>query len=660
MTKSSYTMRINRTTVDKLGIKMYDRPSAVLAEIIANSYDADAENVLVKLPMGKLLVTKTNGNIQNQEYEMQVIDDGIGMEPNVIDSFYLVVGSDRRKDSRRGNLTPKNRKVMGRKGIGKLAPFGICKEIEVETSGGEKTAKGYKIAHFILKYDDINKETNENYKPDKGLHDGKYAKHSGTKITLRSFYRRKTPDAITFGRQMARRFGLEMPNFHVKLIDPYEVKCFKLNPLNVEYEDETKISLDTKPIILEDGKELPIKGWIAYAKTPYKNPDIAGVRIYARGKIVSSTRDFNMDAGFSGEHNIRSYLVGQIFADWLDDDEDYIRSDRQDILWDVDLVRAFQNWGKDRIKELGKISLKPMRAKTWKLFMENSNIEKDAKEKFSEKILQDTAIGLGKTIGQIANRDDLTDEDYINSLKQLIFTVTPHKMLVDSLHEIENLEDQTDPLIYIAKIFETARIAEIASMGQVAFERIQVLKKLQTMIREYQTNEKQLQDLIEKSPWIIDPQWTTLSSNKSFHNMRKAFESWYKKTYDEEIVTTALSGDESKRPDFVMLNITSKNIEIIEIKIPMHKLQDDEFKRIIIYYDRMNEFLTKHEEFKVEFSNVRITLICDELCLTNTSKHAYDDLDNKGNLIKKNWERILKDSEKSHEDFLNIQNSQQY
>ena len=32
-----YTMRISRLTIDKLGIQMYDRVSAVLAELLMNS-----------------------------------------------------------------------------------------------------------------------------------------------------------------------------------------------------------------------------------------------------------------------------------------------------------------------------------------------------------------------------------------------------------------------------------------------------------------------------------------------------------------------------------------------------------------------------------------------------------------------------------------------
>ena len=53
-----YTMRISRLTVDKLGIQMYDRVSAVLAELIANPYDADAENVTIQLPFGQYLARK--------------------------------------------------------------------------------------------------------------------------------------------------------------------------------------------------------------------------------------------------------------------------------------------------------------------------------------------------------------------------------------------------------------------------------------------------------------------------------------------------------------------------------------------------------------------------------------------------------------------------
>ena len=48
----AYSMRISRLTVDKLGVKLYDKVSAVIAELIANAYDADATNVTVRAPNG--------------------------------------------------------------------------------------------------------------------------------------------------------------------------------------------------------------------------------------------------------------------------------------------------------------------------------------------------------------------------------------------------------------------------------------------------------------------------------------------------------------------------------------------------------------------------------------------------------------------------------
>ena len=42
---------------------------------------------------------------------------------------------------------------------------------------------------------------------------------------------------------------------------------------------------------------------------------------------------------------MRSYLVGEVHADWLDDDaEDLIRTDRQSILWDSERGQASRGW----------------------------------------------------------------------------------------------------------------------------------------------------------------------------------------------------------------------------------------------------------------------------------------------------------------------------
>src|SRR5260370_2434360 len=135
-----YKMTISRLTVDKLGVKLYDKVSAVIAELVANSYDADATEVTITAPMGEFLATKQKGEIKDRGYSIELSDNGLGMTADEVNKFYLKVGAERRSDERGDTSKKYNRKVMGRKGVGKLAPFGICRIIDVLSPGGPQVA----------------------------------------------------------------------------------------------------------------------------------------------------------------------------------------------------------------------------------------------------------------------------------------------------------------------------------------------------------------------------------------------------------------------------------------------------------------------------------------------------------------------------------------
>lgn len=224
-----YTMTISRLTVDKLGVKLYDRVSAVIAELIANSYDADATEVEVRAPMGELLATKHGGMLTDKGYIIEVIDNGIGMTPAEVNSFYLRVGAERRSDPNRGERSKIfNRRVMGRKGVGKLAPFGICQKIEILTSGGElisgkgedgQPVNGYLTAHLILDRGGILLPTDEDYHPLVGELDGSVSTWHGMKLKLTIFGHRSVPSHKEFERQLSQRFGLSNANWQIKLTD---------------------------------------------------------------------------------------------------------------------------------------------------------------------------------------------------------------------------------------------------------------------------------------------------------------------------------------------------------------------------------------------------------------------------------------------------------
>lgn len=55
--RGKYRMTVSRMTVDKLGVKLYDKVSAVIAELVANGYDADAERIIIEAPMDTMLAS---------------------------------------------------------------------------------------------------------------------------------------------------------------------------------------------------------------------------------------------------------------------------------------------------------------------------------------------------------------------------------------------------------------------------------------------------------------------------------------------------------------------------------------------------------------------------------------------------------------------------
>ncbi len=102
------------------------QPQAVLSEIVANSWDAAAENV--------------NVTIDKPTDTITIDHDGIGMDFNDVIDHFLTLGFKR--GATIGELTPiKQRKPMGRKGIGKLSSFSIARVVDVFTiKDGQRTA----------------------------------------------------------------------------------------------------------------------------------------------------------------------------------------------------------------------------------------------------------------------------------------------------------------------------------------------------------------------------------------------------------------------------------------------------------------------------------------------------------------------------------------
>ena len=169
---------------------------------------------------------------------------------------------------------------------------------------------------------------------------------------------------------------------------------------------------------------------------------MAGVRIYARGKIVAQTRDFDIRTGFTGEFKMRSYLTGAICAEWLDDVDDLVRTDRQDIIWNSDLGATLREWGQELLRELAARADASAGQRVWDLFLEESQLEERLRIALpNNRAVREAVLGAARTLVRRADRDSLKNPDYINRVVRLAYAIGPHTTLLSTLDEIASSMD---------------------------------------------------------------------------------------------------------------------------------------------------------------------------------------------------------------------------
>ncbi len=391
----------------------------------------------------------------------------------------------------------------------------------------------------------------------------------------------------------------------------------------------------------------PLSGWMGYSKLPYRDELMAGVRIYCRGKIASQTSVFNRKAGFTGEHNIRSYLVGELHADWLDDEQDLILTDRRDILWSDSLGELFQDWGQEMVAMIGKFARDPLRKATLDLFLENGDVEDCIDRRFpghANKDLRLQALGIAKMFGRTMDRSDVDDTSAIGDLVELAILLAPH-MTLDQVMK-QAVDNADTPMSFISKCLRIARISELWSFGRIANDRIRVVRRLRDLIEQSSTTEADLQKLIADAPWLVNPEWAPVTANQTFKTLQRAFQKYYMAS--ENIVGF---DEPNKQPDFV-LTCQQGTIQIVEIKNPGHVLNKKELQRIGVYHDCMETFLREpgNAEFAQQFPDFQITLVCDRIGVKGYDAHAMAGL--KPRLTHITWAVFLRRTEQIHEDFL--------
>ena len=323
-------MEFDITTIQHLGVKLYTRLYSVLAELIANAWDADATEV-------KILLNDTD----KKKKVLIVEDNGNGMLFDEINNHFLLVGRNRRienlslfEEQLNDNSKKNGRKVIGKKGVGKLAVFGIADKITVNTiKDGEEN-------EFTMRLSEIEKQNgSKTYEPKVLKKNKKTDKSNGTKIILEDIKRTSGFDSDKLGIQLAKMFSIftnkneinEKIKFYVEIIHNSESPFILTNELKYKsLSSKAEFSWNFPDDFKEKCKEMSyandknITGTIYTSEKPL-NGNETGIVLYSRGKLVENNTFFSNRAN----DFVHAYMTGYFHVNFVDEEKkDLISTDR--------------------------------------------------------------------------------------------------------------------------------------------------------------------------------------------------------------------------------------------------------------------------------------------------------------------------------------------
>lgn len=514
-TKKPLILKIQLSVVEQLGINLYSNTPAVLSELVANAWDADAKNVDIRIDV-------TKGTIV-------IIDDGFGMDRTELQDKYLNVGFKKRGANGEHNVTPGGRPVMGRKGIGKLSVFAISKRATVETV--KKRTSASSSAAFkggvVLEIDKIREAAimDKSYEP-REIAARTISISKGTKITLVEPTKTLSQTVKALRTRLARRFSvIGSKGFCIKVnkvaITPVDRDYFHrlqyVSWLGLEeqalYEPSCR-SLDDNGVIeggplvvqvpSENGKKTIFEtatGWIGFAKetgqmTDEDDESLNRIILMVRGKLAQE----DLLPLLSENRVGKSYLMGEIHADFLDKSDlpDIAVASRQGIKEDDGRYKALITALTERVKSIVSERDKRKEKKSEQDILKNVVVKEwfdsldDSDKPFAKKML--------KGVSKATEIDLPTKETFVKH------TIVAFEQMRYSnrLQELDHLdENHVEKLV---EVFGDINRLEAAMYSEIVIGRIAAIDKLQSLLDE-NALEKAYQSLLAKNPWLLDTSW---------------------------------------------------------------------------------------------------------------------------------------------------------
>jgi len=386
-------MRFDPNTIEHLGVKMYSQIPRAIAELIANSYDADAKNVTISL------------FDDGDNKKIIVEDDGVGMTFDEVNDEFLIIGRNRREEGKTQSPSG-TRTATGKKGLGKLALFGIGDTIEVITK-----KKGQKV-HFMMNWGRLKHTTGTDYTPEIISIDTS-DEPSGTKIILSDLKRKSPFDEKALAVSLSKLFNFFDKTFKVIVIygDSKTQVDSELKYFDLKKQFEFNFPEYTASKEIDYQHKDDIAGKILTTETPLR-PGLRGITLYANGRLVNAPEFF----GRSESSHFYSYITGWLEVDFVDNwEEDVISTNRQSLNWDMDKTETLRDFLQSILSEIQKDWRQMRKEEKRKKVTEKIHI--DVSEWY-DKLPEDIQHNIESIVDSI-DRSELTAEEEGNTVKKL-------------------------------------------------------------------------------------------------------------------------------------------------------------------------------------------------------------------------------------------------
>ena len=629
-----YILDIDLNVLNHLGLNLYSNVPAVLAELIANAWDADAARVDV--------------SVKGQSDGKQIVikDDGCGMDDADMREKFLTVGYQRRIKGGGDQTVGKGRPVMGRKGIGKLSVLSIARKVQVFTK-----KKGTAPLAIELDVEKIQEaiENKRKYHPPvidvpKAINLGP----SGTAIVLHDLKKRVNASLDTHLRQrVARRFSVISTDFQV-FVDGDEITLQDRNYFGkLEYAlvygdfDESKFEHDKRYVVqrekntVDKQEQYAVRGWVGLVKesgTLQEGADnLNKISILARGKVaLEDILDSFREGGL-----YTKYVIGELEADFLDstEKEDIATSSRQDFIQSDDRFVQLRTFVERELKHLA----------TERAKLKDEEGVKQAREipalkEWYESLKGDTKTAAEKLFGKI--NQIATDEDHRKTLYKHGVLAFEHLQHKEKLKELEQLD--INNLEAAVKLFSELDDIEALLYYQITKSRLDIIEKLSKDITE-DALEKIIQDHIYNHLWLLDPSWDMATETPTLErSVSNAF---------GKILDTLNDAERRGRVDIQYKKTSGKHV-IIELKRSSVKISSN---RLMEQVDKYIQALRKLLDEVQERGSIEV------ICLVGTKLSDWED-DERRQVSEKSmaarnirvitYQQLIRDAEASYKEYL--------